>query len=265
MILNATDMGQGEPVAVLHGLFGRLQNFGSVARALAQSRRIISLDLRNHGGSPHAPGMDYARLAADVLETLGAMGALPAALLGHSMGGKTAMRAALDAPAQVARLVVADIAPVRYAHHNARVAAALRNLELRPGLTRAEADAALRHAVPDPGVRAFLLQNLAFGAAPAWRIGLQHIAAAIGDIEGWPEVAAGTRYTGPALFLSGAKSDYVLASHHAAILRMFPAARFQVVQDAGHWLHADQPAAFIAAVGAFLDAELSDGRPSDGG
>jgi esterase len=252
MILHAVELGQGPPVALLHGLFGRAQNLASVARGLAASFRVISLDLRNHGSSAHAAGMAYAAMADDVMATLAGLGALPVALVGHSMGGKTAMAAALAAPEQVRRLIVADIAPVAYAHHNAGVAAALQGLVLRAGLTRADAARALENAVPDASVRGFLLQNLMFGEAPHWRIGLDEIAAGIADIEGFPAVKAGTVYAGPALFLRGARSDYVSPAQHAAILTLFPAARIRSLADAGHWLHADQPAAFLAAVAGEL-------------
>jgi pimeloyl-ACP methyl ester carboxylesterase len=252
VILHAIEVGQGTPVALLHGLFGRAQNLGAVARRLAAHMRVISIDLRNHGGSPHAPRMAYATQAGDVLQTLAALDALPAALLGHSMGGKTAMMAALTAPDNISRLVVADIAPVAYAHQNARIAAAQRSLKVRPGMTRGDADRQLLAAVPDAAVRAFLLQNFVPGAAPGWRIGLDYIADDMASIESWPEFLPGARYGGPALFISGERSDYVLPAHHDAIRDLFPAARFEVVAAAGHWLHADQPEAFGSAVETFL-------------
>ncbi len=252
MNLHAIDQGSGPPACLLHGLFGRAQNLAAVAKRLAASHRVISLDLRNHGASPHAAGMAYAEMAADVAETLEGLGAWPCALLGHSMGGKVAMMAALTWPDRVSRLVVGDIAPVAYAHHNAKVAAAMLALRLRPGLRRGEADAALAGAVSTPGVRAFLLQNLAFGDVPAWKIGLAEIAAGIPDIEGWPALAPGVRYEGPALFVAGGLSDYVSAVNLATIRQLFPAARHCVVEGAGHWLHADRPEAFGMLVATFF-------------
>jgi esterase len=254
MILHSVQAGQGAPVALLHGLFGRAQNLGAVARHLATRARVISIDLRNHGASPHAPGMGYDALAADVLETLAALNALPAALLGHSMGGKTAMAAALTAPDRISRLLVADIAPVAYDHGNTAIAAALQSMTLTPGMSRGDADRALQPAVPDANIRAFLLQNFVPGAAPGWRIGLDQIAASMADIESWPPFQSGAHYTGPALFLSGARSDYVRPHDHAAIRSLFPAAQFALLPDAGHWLHADQPAAFAGAAETFLFA-----------
>ncbi|MGA3401933.1 MAG: alpha/beta fold hydrolase [Acetobacteraceae bacterium] len=253
MILHTVEAGEGSPVALLHGLFGAARNLGVVQRALAPRFRVLALDLRNHGSSPHAAAMDYPAMAADVLATLDQRAALPAALVGHSMGGKAAMMAALSRPDQVSRLVVADIAPVAYEHHNAEIAAALGAIPLSPGLTRAAADAALAAAVPDAGLRAFLLQNLAPGGHPGWRIGLREIAAAMPVIEGW-EAPAGAVYRGPTLFVAGAASDYVRADDRPAIRALFPAARFVTLKHAGHWLHADNPAGFVAVLEAFLAA-----------
>ena len=251
MILHGTEAGAGAPLVLLHGLFGAGRNFGALQRALASRCRVIALDLRNHGASPHDPAMDYAVMAADVLETLQARSALPAMLLGHSMGGKVAMRAALDAPAAVSRLLVADIAPVRYAGSFAAYAAAMRAIDLHPGLTRAEAEASLAPAVPDAGVRGFLLQNLQFGAHPRWRIGLAEITAALPNILDWPG-PPGAHFDNPALFVAGAQSDYILPEYRPAIRALFPTARFVTVKQAGHWLHADNPAGFQAVVEAFV-------------
>jgi esterase len=230
-------------------LFGSAGNFGAVQRRLAARFRTVALDLRNHGESPHEPEMGYPAMAGDVLETLRARDMLPARLVGHSMGGKVAMAAALAAPSEVTALVVVDIAPVRYPPGFRAYADAMARLPLTPGLTRATANAGLAEAVPDPGVRAFLLQNLRLGDRPRWRIGLREIMAALPGIEGWE---GGGRYDGPALFVSGAASDYVKAEHRPAIRALFPAARFVTVKSAGHWVHAENPEGFIAVLDAFL-------------
>ena len=197
-------------------------------------------------------------MAADVLETLAVLGALPAALVGHSMGGKTAMACALAAPASVRRLVVADIAPVQYEHHNREIAAALLGLPLRAGMSRREADEQLAAAVFDAGIRSFLLQNLQLGDAPRWRIGLDAIAAGMTAIEGWPAVLQDERYDGPALFVSGSRSDYMNPGGCSAARRLFPQARFVTLQQAGHWLHVDQPQAFVSVVASFLADEEAE-------
>jgi esterase len=253
MILHATEAGQGDSVVLLHGLFGSARNFGAVQQQLARRCRVIALDLRNHGASPHDGDMRYAALAADVLQTLDGLAALPATLLGHSMGGKVAMQAALTQPDAVARLIVADIAPVAYPPHHRAIAEAMASLPLSPGMTRAQASGALSEAVPDAAMRAFLLQNLQLGAAPAWRIGLTEIIAALPVIEGW-QTPADARYGGSTIFMAGAASDYIRAEHRPAIRALFPNARFVTLKNAGHWLHAENPSGFVAVVEAFLTA-----------
>jgi esterase len=253
MILHAAEAGQGAPLVLLHGLFGSARNFATVQREFARQHRTIALDLRNHGASPHAPDMAYPAMAGDVLQTLDRLHALPATLLGHSMGGKVAMLAALTQPGRIARLIVADIAPVAYPPHYRDIAAAMASLSLPPGATRADADAALAASVPDKAMRAFLLQNMQTGASPAWRIGMAEIAAALPVIEDW-DAPSGARYDGPTLFIAGATSNYIQPANRAAIRALFPQARFVTLKHAGHWLHADNPSGFIAVVEAFLTA-----------
>jgi pimeloyl-ACP methyl ester carboxylesterase len=261
MILNVTDQGEGAPIVLLHGLFGRAQNLGALARRLAARARVISLDVRNHGASGHAPGMDYRTLAGDVLETMSALSIPQAALLGHSMGGKAAMAAALMSPSRISRLLVEDVAPVAYDHHTIEVARAMQAIPLHASLTRTEAMGYLQRAVPDATVRAFLLQNLQLAAKPFWRIGLQDIADAIPDIETFPQFPGGTRYMGPALFVAGARSDYIGAADHATIKALFPNAMVETIPDAGHWLHADQPELFGAIAERFLLDDPAFGMP----
>jgi esterase len=250
MILNAIQSGEGPPVVLLHGLFGAARNFGAIQRAVAARYRVVALDMRNHGDSPHAPDMRYPTLAADVRETLQSLGIEKAAVVGHSMGGKAAMAMALRWPDQVGRLLVADIAPVNYQHGNDTIADAMAAIPLTASLTRAAADAALTDAVPRPDIRAFLLQNLRFGASPHWRIGLHEIAAAIPDLEGWIDLPGS--YAGPSVFVTGANSDYVRPEHRPIIRTQFPTARFVAIKNAGHWVHADNPAGFLSVLEAFL-------------
>jgi esterase len=254
--LAAIERGAGPPLVLLHGLFGQARNLGSVQAELAVDHRVIALDLRNHGASPHAPGMGYGALAADVAETLDALGVARCGILGHSMGGKVAMCLALDAPERISRLLVADIAPIAYRDDggHAAIIDALQAIPLVPGMSRAEADAALAATIGDPGLRGFLLQNLRTGPAPEWRLGLAELAAGLHDILAWPAHAA--RYGGPALFIAGARSAYIAAASHPAIEKYFPDARIVTLEGAGHWLHADNPAGFLALARDFLAAPL---------
>lgn len=250
MILHAVEAGDGPPLVLLHGLFGNAHNFRTAQRALAARFRVIALDLRNHGASPHADPMSYAALAGDVRETLAAVGALPAIVVGHSMGGKTAMRLALDAPGDVARLVVVDIAPVAYPPHFVAHLAAMQTIAAAPVLSRAEADAMLSAAEPDPRARAFLMQNLRPGAPPGWRIAVDAIATSLPAIATWD--APGI-YDGPTLFIAGGASGYITPATHAAIAAQFPRARVETLPGIGHWVHADAPDAFLELVTSFAE------------
>lgn len=252
--LNVTALGEGEPLLVLHGLFGQGGNWTSIARRLAARRRVLLADLRNHGDSPHDPRMDYPAMAEDLAALIGGEGGRMD-VLGHSMGGKAAMLLALTEPARVGRLVVVDIAPVSYPPSFRPYAEAMAAIPLAPGLRRAEADAALAEAVPEGGVRAFLLQNLKLGeGAPRWRCNLPVITAALETISGFPALEDGTQWPGEALFVAGEKSPYLDARGRAATLARFPAAAFAVIPGAGHWVHAEAPEAFLRAVLPFLDA-----------
>ena len=240
------------PLLIAHGLFGSARNWSAVAKRLALHRRVLVVDLRNHGDSPRSPEHGYPALAADLAETIAAHGGR-ADVLGHSMGGKAAMALALSEPARLRRLIVADIAPVAYAHSQIAYVHAMQALDLAAVSRRSQADAALAATVPDPAVRGFLLQSLAIGTDSAtWKLNLAALAEQMPRITGFPDLAG--PFPGPTLFLSGATSDYVRPAHWPRIRALFPAARAQAIPGAGHWLHADAPAAFIAAVAGFLDA-----------
>jgi esterase len=243
---------------IAHGLFGSARNWGAVAKRLSAGRDVVVADMRNHGESPHLAEHGYADLAADLAEVIGGLRG-PVDVLGHSMGGKAAMMLALTRPRLVRRLVVADIAPVAYGHDNTQHITAMRGLDLRGLTTRGEADRRLAVAVPDAALRAFFLQSLDLKAGPPrWRLNFAALEAAMPQIVGWPDVTG--VFPGPALFLSGALSPYVLPEHRDRIKALFPKAHFARLANAGHWLHADQPRAFEGAVTVFLDSPGQDGR-----
>lgn len=249
------------PLLIAHGLFGSARNWGVIARRLSEGRQVLTVDMRNHGDSPRAEVQGYGEMAADLAGVIAAHGGR-ADVLGHSMGGKAAMRLALGHPGAVRRLVVADIAPVAYGHSQAHLIHAMRGLDLAGVAQRSEADRRLAGTVADAGVRAFLLQSLDLKAdPPRWRLNLDVLEAEMDRITGWEAVAG--RFEGPALFLSGAASDYVRPEHRPAILAQFPRARFARIPGAGHWLHAEKPREFEAAVAAFLDAP-GPGAPVQG-
>lgn len=254
MKLNHTLSGPegGLPVLLVHGLFGQGRNLGAQARRLAQTRRVATVDLRNHGDSPHDARADYPALAEDLAELIADLGGR-VDLVGHSMGGKAAMLLALTRPALVRRLVVMDIAPLPYRHDQAVHIDAMESLELAGLERRSQADATLAGRVPDAGVRAFLLQNLDLKARPpTWRLNLTALRAAMPQIVGWPEDAPKARFDGPVMALRGARSDYVDAAGEAALRAHFPQVRIVTLKDAGHWLHADAPEAVAETLAAFL-------------
>lgn len=251
--LAAVEYGAGPPVAILHGLFGSGRNWATIARRLAAHYRVIALDLRNHGASPWAATMDYAEMAEDVRAMLAALGHRTFALIGHSMGGKAAMIAALGQGVAVERLVVVDIAPVAYRPDHLLYVRAMRGLDLATIGRRAEADALLAPEIGDAAERAFLLQNLVFdGGEARWRLNLAAIERAMPLLANFPAIQPGTAYRGPALFLSGGRSGYLRPEHEPEIRRLFPNARIVRIANAGHWLHAEQPQAFLDIVDPFL-------------
>ena len=251
--LEAVEYGEGPPLAILHGLFGSGRNWAGVAQRLAAHHRVIALDLRNHGASPWADTMDYAEMAEDVRATLHASGHRRFAVLGHSLGGKIAMVLALAHGAEVARLVVVDIAPTAYRPCHLGYVRAMRTLDLGAIKRRAEADARLAPAVGDAAERGFLLQNLVLdGGEARWRLNLEAIERAMPRLAGFPALPPGAAYPGPALFVAGGRSDYLRPEHEPEIRRLFPNARIARIADAGHWLHVEQPQAFLDIVKPFL-------------
>ena len=236
----------GPPVVIAHGLYGSARNWGVIQRRLADAFRVTAVDMRNHGESPWEPTQGYADMAGDLADTIGGR----AHVVGHSMGGKAAMTLALTAPDTVNRLVVADIAPVAYSHSQMQYIDAMRRVDLDTVETRGDADRQLARDVPEDGVRAFLLQSLDVKAR-RWRLNLDTLAAEMDRIIGFPDDLDG-RFEGPTLFLSGAESDYVRPEHRDRIRALFPKARFAKIPGAGHWLHAEKPREFEAALRAFL-------------
>ena len=247
--------GTGRPLVVLHGLFGSADNWRSHIKRWQESRRVIAVDLRNHGKSPHVAGMSYTAQAADVEALLDRLSVDSCDLLGHSMGGKVAITLARQAPERVARLIVADIAPIAYQHGHDAIFKAMRAVERQPPADRKQADRIMTEFVETPATRQFLATNLIRGANATlvWRVGLDEIEGDYARIVAVPD-GEGT-YTGPTLVLRGERSDYVEDDALPAVEAVLPEARVETVPDAGHWLHAEQPEAFQTAVANFLASE----------
>lgn len=239
------------PVVIAHGLYGSGRNWGVIARRLADSRQVIAVDMRNHGDSPWTATHSYPEMADDLAEVMGALGR-PADLVGHSMGGKAAMMLALRHPEVLRRLVVADIAPVAYTHSQLPHIHAMRAVDLSRVTRRSEAEALLAEQGVGPALQSFFTQSLDI-AGQRWKLNLDTLERAMPEIMGFPDTTA--TWDGPALFLTGAESDYVRPEYREAIRARFSRPRFARIAGAGHWLHADKPREFEASVRAFLDAE----------
>ncbi|NKC16188.1 MAG: alpha/beta fold hydrolase [Gammaproteobacteria bacterium] len=253
-------MGAGPPLVICHGLFGSGTNWRTLAKALAAHYQVHLLDARNHGRSAHADSMSYGDMALDLIATLKQLGLSKVHLIGHSMGGKTAMVVALTAPHLVRSLVIADVSPVRYAHHFNAELTAMTSLALEHLKRRSQADAELGRFVQDCATRAFLLQNLVTSAATGryhWRINLKAIEHGIAELTGFPAIAA--CYEGPATCIRGGQSNYVLDEHEALFRRYFADFEMRTIAQAGHWLHAQQPQAFLQVLKEHLTKSTCGG------
>lgn len=256
MLLHFQRHGQGEPLVILHGLLGTLENWSTQVKALSAHFDVIAADLRNHGRSPHADEMNYTAMSQDLLELLDHLQLKRINLMGHSMGGKAAMQFALDHPERVNRLVVVDIAPVRYdARHN-DVLTGLKKIDLKTLKSRSDADRILAEYVDSTATRAFLLKNLYRNEDKqfAWRVNLPVLEQKYPEIGAAPE---GNTYNGPVLFIKGGDSDYLLAEHQHPIRQRFPTAAFKIIAGAGHLPHVEKPGAFTRLVERFLRQETA--------
>ncbi|MEM9664347.1 MAG: alpha/beta fold hydrolase [Bacteroidota bacterium] len=246
----------GPPLVILHGLLGAGGNWHTLSsKVFGEAFTVYAVDQRNHGRSPHADAFDYDVMAADVQRLMDAQGIDRAHVLGHSMGGKTAMHLATHAPDRVDRLVVADIAPRPYPARHDDLFRALYTVDPGQHQSRASIDADLAAYVPHAGVRQFLLKNLSYDAATktyGWQMNLDAI------VRGYDAIRVGlapeVRFDRPSLFIRGGASDYVADADEPLIRHHFPMAQLVTLPGAGHWLHAEAPKAFSQAVMTFLGA-----------
>jgi pimeloyl-ACP methyl ester carboxylesterase len=253
-LLVGEDLPDGVPTVVfLHGLFGQGRNFATIAKSLIPEARSLLVDLPNHGRSAWTEGVDLVDMADDVAAAVRERTRTPVVLVGHSLGGKVAMLVALRHPALIDRLAVVDISPVpRATEQFEHLLGALATIDLDTLGSRGDADAQLTGLIPDGTVRAFLLQNLyRDGDRWAWRANLTLLRASLDVIGGFPDIG-GRRYDGPVLWVRGERSDYVGDADGAAMRASFPRTVAVTVKGAGHWVHSEQPVAFVQVLRRFL-------------
>lgn len=252
MQLNHKTFGQGPPLFILHGLFGTLDNWQTLGKRWAEDYTVILIDQRNHGRSPHLDAHTYALLAEDIKAFMEANWMFKAHLLGHSMGGKTAMQFATHYPDMVDKLVVVDIAPKAYQGGHELIVQALNDLNLAELSDRKEADNILAERIPEFSVRQFLLKNLTRSKEGGyrWKMNLPVLTR---DYQAILEnITAEESFEGPTLFIKGAESDYIQQEDLPLLREYFPAAELASVAGAGHWVHAQEPEALFQLVSDFL-------------
>lgn len=250
--LNYVPQGEGTPLLVIHGLFGSSRNWQSLSKKFSEYFNVITIDLRNHGNSFHDPVMDYHTMAEDVAKLMDQLKIPAAHFLGHSMGGKLAMKLCSLYPERVKKLVVADIAPVRYQHDYDDIINPILSLDLSAIKNRKEVDEQLSSSITDQRIRIFLLQNLVFQEGNArWKLNWTALKENLANIVGYEDINDWL-INNESLFIRGKQSNYVNDDSWALIQTHFLKAELITISDAGHWLHAEQPELFFKSVLEFL-------------
>ena len=237
----------GEPLFILHGLFGSLSNWNWHSKQFSEHFSVYGVDLRNHGESPHDDTLNYDVMAQDVVQLFDDLGVKSASVIGHSMGGKVAMELALRWPDYINKLIVVDIAPVSYPDRgdgHLDVIEGMKALELSTVESRREAESRLEGYIADQVTRKFILTNLVSGKSDGfrWRLNLQSIEHNYAALRDKPSGSGVFRK--PVLFLRGALSSYIKKDYQLETLKLFPNARVKSIMGAGHWLHAEKPQVF---------------------
>ena len=251
MLLHYKELGEGKPLVILHGLFGTSDNWQTHAKKLGEYYRVILVDQRNHGHSPWSEDFTYEYLADDLERLIIHLGIDQFTLIGHSMGGKTAMYYSQKYPTRLEKMVIVDIGIKQYPMHHNEIIKGIKSLDLTTISSRSAAEQAMIPFVDSYGVRQFLLKNLYWveKGKLAWRMNvdvlereMEEILAPIPNIEVWT----------PTLFLRGAMSNYILDEDWDAIEEIFPDATLETIENAGHWVHSEQPDEFIETVLGFI-------------
>jgi len=242
-----------QTILILHGMFGSKRNWQSIARKLGEDLQLFTLDLRNHGDSEHSDTMSYEDMADDVFQFISEHSLGKVSVVGHSMGGKVAMQMALQQPEIIKRVVIVDIAPVKYEHGFNDLIESLYALPLDQISSRQEADKHLQASVQPESLRQFLLQNLGKSDTGfSWRINLNGIQSSIDELMDFPADHKHMQYQNPVLFLKGEKSDYIKHEYERKIFKKFSRALFITVADTGHWLHAENPDFVVGEIRKFI-------------
>lgn len=246
--------GEGKPLMIMHGLFGMSDNWATLSRQFSENGFLVYIvDARNHGRSLHSDEFDFPLMSNDMIELMDDENISSASVIGHSMGGKTAMWMACEHPDRVSKLLVADIAPRSYEPHHQSVIAAIHSVDTDEITSRKEAETKLRESLHDEGNVQFLLKNLYWNEKEKldWRFNIHGIEKNIANIGiALPDQF---RFNGPTLFLRGEKSGYITESDRTDIVKHFPVAKINTVSNAGHWIHAENPSGFMDAALEFLN------------
>jgi len=253
-MLNYKVMGSGRPVIILHGLFGMLDNWQTVAKVLAERYQVWLIDQRDHGKSPHTEAFDYELLAQDLYDFVTEHQIEDPIVIGHSMGGKVAMAYCSQHPHQIAKLIVVDIAPKTYKGGHEEIFKALLDLDLSSIVERDQVYQHLSDRIDEESTRQFLMKNLQRNPEGGyqWKMNINLLYASYQSILDSPSLAE-MNFT-PTLFVAGARSNYILPEDEPDIHRYFPNAEILFIPDAGHWVHAEKPNELIEAVFAFIES-----------
>ncbi len=251
MELNFKKVGEGEPLIILHGLFGSLDNWMTLSKQLGEHFEVYVVDARNHGFSPHNDEFSYEVMADDLYEFIIQHNIKKPTILGHSMGGKTAMQFAMNYPNMLSKLIVVDIAPKPYPVHHGEILNGMFALDFEKITSRREADEELTKHIPEISTRQFILKNLFWKKKGklAWKFNLPVISDNI-EMVGYElnNISAFEKHT---LFIRGSKSNYILESDYQLIKNIFPNATIESIET-GHWVHAENPNKFFELIVNFI-------------
>jgi len=254
MKLHFRETGTGTPIIILHGLFGSSDNWQSFGKNLAENGcQCVMVDLRNHGLSPHAEGFSVEEMAMDVKELIEEKKLTGAIVMGHSLGGKTAMKLAELYPELLSALIVIDIAPRRYEVHHREILDSLLEIDFDAVKSRSEAEEILKKGIPDTGTRQFLMKNLYWKEKDklGWRFNLKVLNEKIENVG--ERISFATPFSKPTLFIKGENSNYIGYEDEREIFEMFSSVEIKTAPGAGHWVHADNPSWLLEEVVDFIN------------